>query len=151
MWPHLHVRSSRAVPVSALTETDAWVRLEREGRRCPLHAHPFIQSCNGAKCNAVSALTETDRMGLDVHAHAVAVGPRGFFCVLLSSRASTPISMSAWLQVAESPGATLLCSPGRFLCNLTSIENPEGIQLLWKTPDTQLFLSTHAGKKARRI
>jgi hypothetical protein len=31
------------------------------------------------------------------------------------------------------------------------IENPEGIQLLWKTPDTQLFLSTHAGKKARRI
>lgn len=123
-------------------------KVGREGRRCPLHAHPFIQSC---KCNEESALTETDRMGLDVHAHAVAVGPRGFFCVLLSSRASTPISMSAWLQVAESPGATLPCSLGRFLCNLTSIENPEGIQLLWKTPDTQLFLSTHAGKKARRI
>ena len=72
-----------------------------------------------------SALTETDRMGLDVHAHAVAVGPRGFFCVLLSSRASTPISMSAWLQVAESPGATLLCSPGRFLCNLTSAKDKQ--------------------------
>lgn len=97
-------------------------KVGREGRRCPLHAHPFIQSC---KCNEESALTETDRMGLDVHAHAVAVGPRGFFCVLLSSRASTPISMSAWLQVAESPGATLPCSLGRFLCDLTSAKDKQ--------------------------
>lgn len=82
-------------------------------QRCPLHAHPFIQSCNGAKCNAVSALTETDRMGLD--------RPRACRChgapwLLLHPPVVPcfhPNLQSAWLQVAESPGATLLCSPGR--------------------------------------
>lgn len=91
-------------------------------------------------------------MGLDVHAHAVAV--RGVPWLLLHPPVVPcfhPNLQSAWLQVAESPGATLPCSLGRFLCDLTSIENLEGIQLLWKTPDTQLFLSNHAGKKARRI
>lgn len=95
-------------------------------QRCPLHAHPFIQSCNGAKCNAVSALTETDRMGLDVHAHAVAV--RGVPWLLLHPPVVPcfhPNLQSAWLQVAESPGATLPCSLGRFLCDLTSAKDKQ--------------------------